>query len=284
MHKQLLIIGLLSLTQLSAQSYHQALENAAQDNSLIGMSVAVTCGEELLDIYHYGMADIANDRPVDDDTKYRIASISKTITAVAVMHLYENESFDLDADISDFLGYEVRNPGFPGKAISVRMLLSHTSSLQDGTGYNSFLSGTYSQTPVPSISEVLLPSGSYYTANMWRTETPGTHFAYSNINFGLAATLLEKISGERFDEYVKENILDPLGIDGSFTVNDISDLDQVAVLYRNAIPQSDNYNGNYPPELGPNDYNIGDNAVRFSPQGGLRISALDLITFFDKGI
>lgn len=275
----LFTITILGGNTANAQSFAQDLEQTAIDHNLIGMSVVVTCGNELVDIYHYGIADIGNDISVNDDTHYRFASVAKAVTATALMKLYEEAYFNLDDDISTYLGYTCINPDFPTTPITFRMLLSHTSSLQDGDGYNSFLSATYSNTSIPNISELLLPDGNYYTPNMWRTESPGTHFQYSNINYGLIGTLIEKISGQRFDIYVKEQILEPLGITGSFNVNDLPNINQVAILYRNAIPQADQYNGTYPIPIDSASYTIGSNGVLFGPQGSLRISALDLSKF-----
>lgn len=273
-----LLLFLLPLS-LSSQTLPQDLETIAQDNNLIGISVVTVCGDEVLDVFHYGKANLATNQDVSDQTYYRIASISKSVTAVALMKLYEEGLFDLDDDISGYLGYTVQNPNHPGIAITFRMLLSHTSSLQDGSGYGNFLSATYNLSPVPPISELLIPGGDYYTGNLWRVQAPGTYFKYSNLNYGVIGTLVEKISGQRFDLFVRDSILLPLNISGSFNVDHIPDINNVAVLYRNAVPQADNYLGNPPPPFDPDTYTIGDNGLLFGPQGSLRITAPDLSKF-----
>ena len=148
------------------------------------------------------------------------------------MKLYDQDEFELDEDISTYLGFTVRNPNHPTIPITFRMLLSHTSSLQDGTGYTSFLNATYAQNPIPNMSSVLQPGGSFYTTNMWRTEIPGSYFTYSNLNFGLIGTLIEKISNQRFDVFMKNEILIPLDIDGSYNIQDLSTITDVATIYR----------------------------------------------------
>lgn len=260
----------------NAQTFHDDLTDVAVSSNLVGMSVVTTRKGAVTDIFHYGKADIGRDVEVNNNTKYRIASISKTVTATALMILYEQGHFQLDDPIHDFLGYNAVNPNFPEKGITFRMLLSHTSSLQDGSGYSDFLTASYNQVPPPNISELLLQGGDYYTTNMWRTEQPGTHFTYSNSNYAVIGTLIEKISGKRFDIFVQETILDPLEIDGSFNVNLIDDIHNVSVLYRNGSPQADNYQGVYPDPFDGTKYEIGSNGLVFSPQGGLRVSALDL--------
>ncbi|WP_203292957.1 serine hydrolase [Luteirhabdus pelagi] len=267
----------------AAQSLEAELETVFEEFELMGLSILVSV-EGVSETFSYGLRDFDRSLPVNDDTHYRIASISKSVVALGMMKLYDEGLFELDDDISSYLGYTVENPNFPGEPITFRMLLSHQSSLQDGSGYTSFLNATYSQTPIPSISEVLLQSGSFYTSDMWRTETPGSFFAYSNINFGLLGTLLEAISGERLDIYMKEEILEPLGIDGSFNIQDINDINDVAVLYRNINgwqPQADNYQGTYPLPPDLSSYTPGTNGAYFAPQGGLRCTAADLGKFLN---
>jgi len=267
---------------VQAQELETNLQQIFDDFQLMGMSVWTSVeGEE--QIFNFGLKDFTRNLEVDDNTKYRIASISKTSSALGLLKLYENGLLDLDEDISTYFGYTVNNPAHPDVAITARMLLSHTGSLQDGSGYNGFLSATYTQNPIPDIAQLLVPGGSYYTANMWRTETPGTYFAYSNLNFGVIATLVEKISNQRFDVYMREQILQPLGITGSYYIQDIPDINDIAVLYRNQggwTPQTDNYQGVMPPPPAAlATYSPGTNGLYFAPQGGLRASASEIGKF-----
>lgn len=261
---------------LNSQSFSQELKQSAQNNQLVGMSVVGICGAEAIEVYHFGKADLDRDIDVTDSSMYRIASISKSITSLGLMKLWDDGLFNLDDNISNYLGYEVINPGFPQDSITFRMLLSHTSSLQDGSGYTSFLVDTYQQMPPPSIAEILLEDSAYYTTDTWTNHRPGTYFQYSNLNFGVIATLIEKISNTRFDIFMRENILEPLELKGSYNIHDIENINNVAVLYRNGIPQADNYQGTYPPPPNYDLYEIGSNGSLFAPQGGLRISALGL--------
>lgn len=274
--RPLLLLGtLLPLSGLS-QTLQQELQSVATTNGLVGMSVATTCGGAVQDVVHFGKRNLALNLDVDDSTRYRIASISKLVTAIGFMRLYEQGAFGLDDDVSTTLGFSFRNPAYPATPITYRMLLSHTSSFQDGTGYADFLSATYGTTPPPPISELSVPGGDYYTSNMWSTEAPGTYFTYSNANFGILGTLIEALSGQRFDVYMRQQVLLPLGIHGSYNVQDLPGVTDLAVLYRNSAPQSDNYNGMMPPAPDLSQYVIGSNGLFFAPQGGLRVSALEL--------
>lgn len=274
--RAILIIALLLRFNASAQTLQQQLQGVASNNGLIGMSVVTTCGTLVTNTVHTGKSDVANNIDVGDSTRYRIASISKLVTAVGLMQLHEQSLFGLDDDVSMALGFTFRNPSFPNTPITYRMVLSHTSSFQDGTGYSDFLSATYSTAPPPPISELATPTGNWYTADMWRTEQPGTYYTYSNANFGIVGTLIEAHSSQRFDAYMRQQVLLPLGIGGSYNVQDLNNLDALAVLYRNSNPQADNFNGVMPPPPDLSQYVIGTNGLFFAPQGGLRVSALEL--------
>ncbi|WP_306643904.1 serine hydrolase [Sanyastnella coralliicola] len=277
----LALFALLSFSiTIQAQSLEEDLDAIAEDYQLMGMSVLVVCGQNVHAHYHYGTKDYTRDLAIDDSTMYRIASISKAITSTGAMKLVDQGLLDLDAPVSNYLGYEFANPNHPNTVITTRMVMSHTSSLQDGDGYSPFLSDTYSLgANLPSMFELVHPDGDYYTSNMWRTEEPGTHFAYSNINMGVLATVMESVSGQRFDLLMEELIFEPLGLACTYNTANIENIDNLAVIYRNQggwNPQVDNYQGVAPaqPDLG--DYLPGTNGSRFAPQGGLRSSVYDL--------
>jgi len=275
------LILFLVVNPIYSQSLEENIEQVFTDFQLMGMSVWVE-KNGVAQSFHFGLKDFTRNLEMDAETKYRIASISKTVTALGLIKLYDQGLFDLDDPINEYLSFSIANPAFPETDITFRMLLSHTSSIQDGTGYNGFLNATFSQNPIPSLAGLLTPGGGFYTTNMYRTETPGTYFAYSNLNYGVIATLIEAISNERFDVYMKNEILIPLGITGSYNIQDINDIDDIAVLYRNQggwNAQFDNYQGVMPaPPSNLPSLVLGTNGLFFSPQGGLRASANELGT------
>jgi CubicO group peptidase (beta-lactamase class C family) len=250
-----------------------------------GMSVCVVKANKIVFSKGYGLRDISRNLPVNENTIYRIASISKLITAAALMKLYEQGLFNLDDDVSLYLGYNLRNPNFPNDVITFRKILSHTSSLRDGSGYDNFLSASYNNNPPPALKSLLTTNGSYFTSDMFSSsKSPSSnYFTYSNINYGVAGTLVEQISNKRFDIFCKENILAPLGMNASFNIQDLININNVAVLYRKSngvwYPQAENYGGVMPPPRDLSNYIIGSNALIFAPQGGLRVSANDLSIF-----
>ncbi len=242
--------------------------------------------------------------PFTPDTRFRTASISKVFSAIAVMRLVDQQKLDLDHDASEYLGFSLRNPNYPDTPITLRMLMSHTSSVLDGS--------VYSIPPEECIEEMFLPNGKYYADGEHFTngldgiqKRPGTYFHYSNLNYGLIGTMFERLSGVRFDQYLKENVLEPMGLGASFNVGDFSaeELHQLSPLYQkrkddvwnstlpwqaqiddyNDVPQPKNQVLITNPDLGGKSvmtdlshYHIGDNGTVFSPQGGLRISMNEL--------
>jgi CubicO group peptidase (beta-lactamase class C family) len=223
-----------------------------------------------------GVADPVNGRRVTIDDPVRIASVSKLVVGIGVMRMVEQGQLDLDRDVATYLGWPLRNPAFPGHPITLRQLLSHTSSLRDGDdAYVVPLGG--------SVQQALADPA------VWDAEHgPGdAYFAYSNFNFPVIASVMEKASGERFDLLMKRLVLGPLNLDACFNWPTCSDsaVARAVVLTQDGKAVRDDLGGKRPAcpvfvrDGEPCDLNrwrLGDNGALFSPQGGLRISARDL--------
>ncbi len=284
--KNTLLILLCTIIYIhaSAQNLANRLETFTYNYDILGGTLVVFCQNGLIESLSFGKSDLDRNIPTTEDTKYRIASISKTITSIAIMQLAERNLLDLDQDISDILRYKIRNPVWPEVAITVRMLLSHTSSITDDSTYNNFLDATVKNNPIPDLKERLTLAGSYYSSDQFLSTMPGSYFMYSNFNFIILGTIVEKISASRFDVYCKKFIIDPLNINASFNVNDLRNMDEVSVLYRKIngawIAQTDDYKGIQPTYNKLKNYVPGTNGGRFGPQGGLRCSGKDLAKIF----
>ena len=165
----------------------------------------------------YGYSDLEAHKLATTRTIYIVASITKTITSTALMQLYDQGLFQLDDDVNQYLPFPLRNPNFPDDPITIRMVLSHSSSLTtDPLQYHWF---NYSSPPPipfypnPWLEEYLLPNGTYYLPEIWDTlHPPGTYMQYANINFDIVAYLVQLLSGESFYEYCNEHIFQPLGM------------------------------------------------------------------------
>lgn len=227
----------------------------------------------IVDTRTEGLADIAAGRAVGADDPVRIASISKLVVAIGVMRLVEAGKLDLDADVSRTLGRRLRHPDFPNRPITLRMLLSHRSSLTDAAGYY--------QIPLDGALQSVLDD-----PRAWDKEhAPGTFFRYANLNFPLVATLMETSTGERFDELMERLVLRPLGIDACYNWEscDEATAARAVVLYdAERKPVRDDHHGRKPAcsvnlssrgDCDLSRWKPGVNGALFSPQGGLRISA-----------
>lgn len=251
--------------------------------------VAIRAGQPVYE-QAFGRRYIGNgslpDKPATPATLYRIASISKMMTTLGLMRLSEAGRIDLEADVSGYLGFSLRNPHFPQRVITLRSLLTHTSSLRDEGGYSWPLS--------TALKDVLVPGAPLHgEGKMWSSQAgPGEYFTYCNLGWGVIGTAMERVTGERFDLLMQRLLLQPLGIVASYNPAALlpAALENLATLYRkrtvdtevwNAdgpwIAQVDDYAARPPaPPAGIAGYVPGTNATPFSPTGGLRISARDL--------
>lgn len=162
----------------------------------------------------YGQADIRNNVPMSLDGIMNIGSISKTFTTTAAMQLWEEGLLDLDADINEYLGFEIRNPSYPDKPITIFQILTHASSIQDGKAYShSYSCGDAEISLNDWIYNNLTPEGMYYyKGDNFGNWSPGDKERYSNVAFGLLGLIIEKVANQPFNEYCKENIFEPLGM------------------------------------------------------------------------
>ena len=257
------------------------LSDLIEKHRLAGVSIVTRCGDNLVTEEHGGFRDLDTRLKVDSATAFRVASISKAVVALAAAKLAEQGTLDPDAPIGKYLKSPPVHPALPTADITLRHLLSHTSGLRDGAGYGTFLAATYAAIPaVPLLSAVLDSNGAYYTADMWDGAGPGSAFHYANINFGVAATVLEAATGWRFDMLMENLLFGPFGIDAGFQLQDLDDPTNLAALYRQQggewVPQADHLQGELPPVRDWTGYLPGTNAVGFAPQGGLRTSARSL--------
>ncbi|WP_167301632.1 serine hydrolase domain-containing protein [Sphingomonas leidyi] len=221
-----------------------------------------------------GLADISASRPVTADDPVRIASISKLVVAIGVMRLVEQGRLDLDADVSRWLGWRLRNPAFPDAPISLRLLLSHRSSLTDRVDY---------VLPLDADMRAVLADPKAWDAG----HAPGSWWAYTNFNFPVIAAVMERATGERFDRLMDRLVLAPMKLDACYNWASCKPgiAARAVVQYRGRVAAKDDNHGAAPacPVTPARDggcslaaWRPGINGAIFSPQGGLRISARGL--------
>jgi len=223
-------------------------------------------------------------RAFSPDQPFRVASVSKMFAAICLVRLIPD---GLDRDVSDILGFGLRHPAFPDAPITARMLLSHTSGLRNGDSY-----------PVPfnqPLAEAVHPEGRHYDSGTWfgpAEHAPGTWFSYADVNFALAAQMVERLTGERFDLHARRVLFEPAGLDIGYNWSGVSAVRrrQAAAGLRHeggiwtpqvdasppAFPEIALYRGDDPTTAGVDTYVPGLNGFAFAPQGGLRLSLSDM--------
>jgi CubicO group peptidase (beta-lactamase class C family) len=181
-----------------------------------GLSAAIVKGDRIVCTAAAGLANIDEDRPVTPDTLFLVASVSKTVTATAIMQLYEQGKFGLDDDVNDYLPYRISIPASPDLPITFRQLLTHTSSIADNWSTIDSLLTKGEDSPLALADFTrgyLTPDGPYYNKDAnFESGEPGTVSSYSNMGAVLLGYLVEVISGVPFDQYCRDHILAPLGM------------------------------------------------------------------------
>ena len=256
------------------------------DAPLIGGGLAVIKDNQTLFCKSMGISRLNEDgtenRTATSHTKYRTASISKMFTAIGIWQLEEKGNLSITDEASKYLDFNLTNPNFPDTPITIENLLSHTSSIRE-------LDSNYNVPYNHHISEFFDDKNSsvYYNGS-YSTENEAGYFTYVNMNYCLLGTIIEVVSGERFDLYMIDHVLKPLNITGSFNIYEMPEetLDEVGTIFRkltngsfdihgNWTPTKDNFTHGYPKE-DYSDYVIGTNGALYGPMGSLRISLEEL--------
>ncbi len=263
----LLSILVIAKSHAQFEKAEQDLQTIMKKFSVVGLSVAVVKNNEIVYTNSFGLKDIESNTPLSDQNIFRIASISKSFSATAIMQLVEAKKLSLDDDFSKLIGFKIRNPKYPDKVITLRMVLSHTSSINDSQGYFTL--------------DTINPDKNKEWAKCYNDYEPGKGYQYCNLNYNMTGAVIEKFSGERFDVYVKRHILNPLKLYGGYCVDSL-DNSRFATLY--AFDSASRKFIASPAAYAPRrdeikNYEMGYTTPIFSPTGGMKISATDLAKY-----
>ena len=261
----LLLISSTCFAQVS--QVQTELEELVKKTNTVGLAVAVVKEGQLIYTHSFGYKDVEKNMPLNDSDIFRIASISKSFSSTAIMQLAQAKKLGLNDDFSTLVGFKVRNPKFPETIITLKMVLSHTSSINDSEGYFNL--------------DAINPEKGKNWEKCYSNYEPGTGYLYCNLNFNMVGAVIEKITGERFDRYITNHILNPLGLYGGYWVESLSPERLVTLYeYNSSLKKFTPSPLAYAPRTEEiKNYVMGYTTPIFSPTGGMKISATDLAKY-----
>lgn len=267
--KKLALALLILFLYLPSHAQFEKIEREIAESMIntesVGLAVAVVKNNQLIYQHTFGKKSIEEGTALSNSDIFRIASISKSFAATSMMQLAEAKKVSLDDDFGNLVGFKIRNPKFPETVITLRMVLSHTSSINDSQGYFNL--------------DVINPAKNANWEKCYTDKQPGTSYLYCNLNFNMVGAVIERISGQRYDNYVKQHILSPLNVYGGYCIDSL-DSKRFASLYEyenNTFKLSPAAYAPRREELST--YQIGYSTPILSPTGGMKISATDLATY-----
>ncbi len=216
MMKRILIFLLSLLFALPAQALtqeemEQAILNELCARHIIGGAVVISINGNTCIQLGYGTTN--GTTPVTTDTLFRVASVTKMVSAIGLMHLYDEGYFLLDEDLNDLLPFPVRNPRYENIKITPRQILSHTSGLASNNYYIIDWANLSRDTRYFSSAEA------------------GSAYEYSNTNGGLFGCLIEALTGEGVNDYMTETVFAPLGITAAYDILSLPEDAQISPTY-----------------------------------------------------
>jgi CubicO group peptidase (beta-lactamase class C family) len=199
------------MPQVDRQDLQARVAEILNRQPAVGLAVGVVRDGSLAFFSGHGLADIASHTPVTEDTVFRVGSLTKTFTAIAVMQLVEQGLVDLDAPANDYLRAYRLVPTDPGwRPPTARHLLTHTSGIREVLHPAGVVRQLFGETApagraVPSLAE-------YYGPGLPVGAEPGTRFRYTDHGFATLGQLVEDVTGQPFDRYLREHVFAPLGM------------------------------------------------------------------------
>lgn len=214
-----LLLAALPATAPAQDGIDEQVDSLFGQSQTIGGVVVVTLGDQIVYRRCYGYQDTETLVPVTEDTYFRIASVTKMVSAIGLMQLRERRLVDLDADVDEYFGYRIANDYHPDTPVTLRQLMSHTAALSASADYESGL-------PLETIFSGKASNREYFTDRV-----PGSAYEYSNFGAGLAGAVMEAVTGVSVNRYMRENVFGPLSIDASYDPAALADPASVATLY-----------------------------------------------------
>jgi CubicO group peptidase (beta-lactamase class C family) len=260
--------------QTKEERAQEEISKIMESTGAVGLAVAVVKDGEIIYSATFGKKSLEEGTAISQDDIFRIASISKSFTTTALMTLVEQGKLDIDMDVSDLVGFKVRNPKYPEVVITLKKLLSHTSGMNDTQGYFRL--------------DVLNPEKNPDYGKCYNDYEPGTKYEYCNLGFNTIGAIVEKYAGVRFDNYIADKILKPLSLTANFNVDSLDASKFVTLYNKEAVDTTEGAEKIFIPQPAAylsrakdidSGYVMGYSTPLFSPTGGMKISAHDLARY-----
>ncbi|HKK89245.1 MAG TPA: serine hydrolase domain-containing protein [Saprospiraceae bacterium] len=200
------------------EDFQEFLTEEMDLQNIPALSVLIFQDNNILYESYLGQSNLEQQIDLQDDHMFLLASVSKVITATALMQLYDIGAIELEDEINDYLDFPVNVPG-QNVPVTFQMLLTHSSGIADGPSLDDqYYYGEDSPIALGEfLEDYLVPGGQYYDQDEnFYDFRPGTVHEYSNVGTALIAYLVEKISGQEFNAYCQSEIFDPLNMSNSF--------------------------------------------------------------------
>lgn len=197
-------------------AFDRRIAEIASSLDVVGMGLCVFAGGQPIYTVNYGYADLEEGVPTDDNTLYRTASVSKLISTIVLMTLYDEGVIDIYSRPQELTGFSYNNPEFD-KPVQLWHLLTHTSGLYDTDAYGD--------------SYMFLSDLEFVIKKSYNGHEPGSCYRYSNLGMGTVGAIVEKLTGEFYHYYADRVLFKPLGMDAAYCINLIAARDNAANLY-----------------------------------------------------
>lgn len=237
--------GVINPVGLDVAPLRTLIKQQLQSQKAPGTSIVVFTSDKIRWAEGFGKSDVETGRPMRPENHQMIGSITKTISTLAVMQLVERGALDLDQDISSYLPFTVRNPNHPLKAITLRQIVMHTSSLLDGPWpgpyTTSYRVGNHPQHYIHFAEQFYSDQGAFKDVDtkVFADYAPGEQRTYASVPWALVAYCIEARSGLKYGKYLDKNIFQPLGMTRSaLSANNLNPNDKNTqyINYQNGSP------------------------------------------------
>ncbi|WP_027077967.1 serine hydrolase domain-containing protein [Maribacter antarcticus] len=192
------------------------IKKEMKSDNIAALAVAVIDSGRVVHLSANGFKDLDRSIKASVNTPFHIASVSKTVTNLAVFKLVESKKLDLNTDVNKYLPFEVKNPHYPNDIITIRELLNHRSGIKDDYKiYESHWNEPKGDPKLelgPFLKDYLNVDGKLYTAEHFESDSSYKSFSYSNTGIALLGLIVETASGMTYEEFCQANIFKPIGM------------------------------------------------------------------------